>query len=54
LPCSADPYKYIRSGSYARILSQMALATGISTPEQKKLERRARKQEEMKKLGLRD
>ena len=53
MPCSADPYKYIRSGSYARILSQMALATGISTPEQKKMERRARQQEEMKKLGLR-
>ena len=53
MPCSADPYKYIRTGNYARILSQMAFAQGLTTPEQKRMERKAKKEEEMKILGLR-
>ncbi len=52
MSCSSDPYKYIRTGNYARILSQMALQAGISTPQEKAMQEAAQKKEQMKALGL--
>jgi hypothetical protein len=50
--CSSDPYRYIRTGNYARILSQMAMQAGISTPQEKAMQEAAQKKEQMTALGL--
>mmetsp|Transcript_24307 Transcript_24307/g.39169 ORF Transcript_24307/g.39169 Transcript_24307/m.39169 type:complete len:85 (-) Transcript_24307:39-293(-) len=53
-PGSGDPYKYIRSGSYARILSQEAFETGaLTSPQQHKMAALRQKEADMKNLGLR-
>ena len=53
-PASADPYKYIRTGNYARILSQQAFQPGMmGTAAQKQAQQKAMLDKKMAALGLR-
>ena len=54
-PAMSDPYKYIRSGAYARILSHEItgpMQPGISVAEEKKTRAKAARERAYKALGL--